>query len=144
MSRYGYIIHSELYHHGIKGQKWGIRRYQNKDGSLTPEGKKKYKTSENFNKIRSDRKSKIKKYALASIGPLAVAALIGGGTYLYNKKINPNSSLDKNGQNIKKKYGVNSKEFQEYLNEKHFGNDFPEDMPDVIFDENENRWKVIN
>ena len=31
---------NELYHHGIKGQKWGIRRYQNKDGSLTPTGKK--------------------------------------------------------------------------------------------------------
>lgn len=28
-----------LYHHGVKGQKWGVRRYQNKDGSLTPEGK---------------------------------------------------------------------------------------------------------
>lgn len=29
-----------LYHHGIKGQKWGVRRYQNKDGSLTSAGKK--------------------------------------------------------------------------------------------------------
>lgn len=29
-----------LIHHGIKGQKWGVRRYQNKDGSLTAEGKK--------------------------------------------------------------------------------------------------------
>ena len=28
-----------LAHHGIKGQKWGVRRYQNKDGSLTTEGK---------------------------------------------------------------------------------------------------------
>lgn len=32
----------ELYHHGIKGQKWGIRRFQNKDGSLTPSGRKRY------------------------------------------------------------------------------------------------------
>lgn len=29
-----------LSHHGIKGMKWGIRRFQNKDGSLTPAGKK--------------------------------------------------------------------------------------------------------
>ena len=35
-------MQNELYHHGIKGMKWGIRRYQNKDGSLTPQGKKKY------------------------------------------------------------------------------------------------------
>ena len=33
-------MNNELYHHGIKGQKWGVRRYQNKDGSLTPKGKK--------------------------------------------------------------------------------------------------------
>lgn len=32
----------ELYHHGTKGMKWGIRRYQNKDGSLTPAGRKRY------------------------------------------------------------------------------------------------------
>lgn len=32
----------ELYHHGIKGQKWGVRRFQNKDGSLTPAGEKRY------------------------------------------------------------------------------------------------------
>lgn len=31
---------NDLYHHGILGQKWGVRRYQNKDGSLTSAGKK--------------------------------------------------------------------------------------------------------
>lgn len=37
---WSYNYSDELYHHGIKGQRWGIRRYQNKDGTLTPAGKK--------------------------------------------------------------------------------------------------------
>lgn len=37
-----YVYGKTLYHHGILGQKWGIRRYQNKDGSLTKAGKKRY------------------------------------------------------------------------------------------------------
>lgn len=32
----------ELYHHGIKGMKWGVRRFQNQNGTLTPAGKKRY------------------------------------------------------------------------------------------------------
>lgn len=44
MNLYGYEIQrdSDLMHHGIKGQKWGIRRYQNEDGSLTNRGKSRY------------------------------------------------------------------------------------------------------
>lgn len=36
------MMTNELYHHGIKGQKWGVRRYQNLDRSLTPAGKERY------------------------------------------------------------------------------------------------------
>lgn len=32
----------ELYHFGIKDMKWGVRRFQNEDGSLTPAGKERY------------------------------------------------------------------------------------------------------
>ena len=35
-----FLSESELYHHGIKGMKWGVRRYQNSDGSLTAAGRK--------------------------------------------------------------------------------------------------------
>jgi hypothetical protein len=39
---YGIHYDSVIEHHGIKGQKWGVRRYQNKDGSLTEEGRKRF------------------------------------------------------------------------------------------------------
>lgn len=49
----------ELYHHGILGMKWGVRRYQNKDGSLTPKGKKRY--SEDYNETRNIKRKGIKR-----------------------------------------------------------------------------------
>jgi len=44
-----YIVGDKDYlmHHGIKGQKWGIRRFQNEDGSLTPEGRERYNQYKN-------------------------------------------------------------------------------------------------
>lgn len=47
----------ELYHFGIKGQRWGVRRYQNPDGSLTALGKKKYGTKSNFEKVQAAKKA---------------------------------------------------------------------------------------
>lgn len=91
----------ELYHHGIKGQKWGIRRYQKSDGSLTSAGKRRYgskstslspndintitsvKYSDMFDKIseyNSDKKLKnilsIAGYTSAGVATVAGASLI--------------------------------------------------------------------
>ncbi len=65
-----------LAHHGIKGQKWGVRRFQNKDGSYTNEGKRRY--------LSDETKGKIKKAAKVAAG-VAGAAAIGYGAYKIGK-----------------------------------------------------------
>lgn len=49
------VRRSELYHFGIKGQKWGVRRFQKKDGTLTSAGKKRYNNYEDEAKGLSDQ-----------------------------------------------------------------------------------------
>lgn len=51
---------NELYHSGIKGMRWGIRRYQNKDGSLTDAGRKRYNAEAEDDKKSKDEKPKKK------------------------------------------------------------------------------------
>jgi hypothetical protein len=56
-----------LAHHGIKGQKWGNRRYQNEDGSLTTEGRSRYGVGDqkNWKRLERDAKADAKEFATA-------------------------------------------------------------------------------
>lgn len=66
-------MNDELYHHGVLGQKWGVRRYQNKDGSLTPAGKKHLEKTErrDTNKTRKT----LTRHVAAGYRNLKIAAL---------------------------------------------------------------------
>lgn len=58
MKRPKYVFDDELYHHGIKGQKWGERRYQNEDGTWTEEGRERYGKGEDpIKKAKLDYKA---------------------------------------------------------------------------------------
>ena len=73
---------THLYHHGIKGQRWGIRRFQNKDGSLTPRGRKRYSddSGDKANSKPEDKKGLTDKQKKAII---AGAAVVGTGLAIY-------------------------------------------------------------
>ena len=70
----------ELYHYGIKGQKWGQRRYQSKDGTLTPAGKKRYaKETSKDEKNKKETNETVKRHIsgkkIAAISGLAVTGV---------------------------------------------------------------------
>lgn len=92
-----YIYKDELYHHGIKGQKWGVRRFQNSNGTYTAEGKKRYSKDE-----KSERRKQIAK-------KVAIGAAIVGGTILVaygTKKLSERKIDPSKTNNLLKDLGI--------------------------------------
>ena len=73
-----------LYHHGIKGMKWGVRRFQKKDGTLTSEGKKRYvqEVSDNSQEQADSKRKLTRKQKVIIAGVTAtVTVLTAYGAY---------------------------------------------------------------
>lgn len=97
---------SEFYlaHHGIKGQKWGVRRFENEDGTLTAAGKKRYQAQEayvkSYNKYKEAKKFKKSDFKLggmtnrnARIRTAEAEKDVKKAEYLYSK-----AKTDKGGE----------------------------------------------
>lgn len=81
MAIYKVICMNEAYHSGVKGQKWGVRRYQNEDGTRTALGKERERKKSDSN---HDKKSIDKKKV--AIGVTSAAALVAIGYSVYKNK----------------------------------------------------------
>lgn len=84
---------NEIYHHGIKGQRWGVRRFQKKDGTLTNAGKKRYDdgNSNNNNDGNNKTKNPNRKREIA----IGVAAAAGSALVVYGAFKVSNAIKDK-------------------------------------------------
>lgn len=121
------VSHSELMHFGILGQKWGIRRYQNPDGSLTPEGKERYrkfndalKTKEKVEEAYQPIGNKIEDW-YAEIGSALATDFVNPDSKWYDPKYN--DDLGESYDEIQKDYeNIVYNSYHEMFKDKSFKN----------------------
>ena len=95
-------MNDELMHYGIKGQKWGVRRFQNEDGTLTPAGRKKYKLEikeENKKAFEYGREASISSHAAAYAKNKSIKS-----QYKYKKALLKDPNMIKSSTRKKRRY----------------------------------------
>lgn len=102
-------------HSGILGMRWGIRRFENKNGTLTEAGKKRYSKrykSSNEKEYKSDDKQKsvTKSFKNTAVKTIATSALVVTGIAVANRILNDcghesiNHTINRNRLNAKKNF----------------------------------------
>lgn len=109
-------MNDELMHYGIKGQKWGVRRFQNEDGTLTPAGRKKYKLEikeENKKAFEYGREASISSHAAAYAKNKSIKS-----QYKYKKALLKDPNMIKSSTQKKRRYAeadaMSSKQLEAY------------------------------
>lgn len=136
-----YVIYrEELTHHGVKGQKWGIRRFQNKDGSLTADGKKRRSLGETVHNYRVAKKRKANLKKARETRAANKAAAEQRAKDLKAGKIKPKDMTDAELKarldrlNLEKQYRDAVKNENQSKLGKRFTNKFSESLVDKLAD----------
>lgn len=96
-------MQNELYHHGIIGMRWGVRRFQNEDGSYTREGLARYNAAEQNYKARDARYKELKK-TKASKGDITNARLARKNAKRDLSKMYDDVKMDRKADRGKERY----------------------------------------
>lgn len=118
----------ELYHHGIPKMRWGVRRWQNPDGTLTEAGKRRYGSTEEFNRrtkkikdmtdrelqLNLDRQRKINEYKRLTRSPLVDKALDTVKAISENRNRRREQALREKELAIKAKESEDAKQIAKY------------------------------
>lgn len=113
-------MENELYHHGIKGQKWGVRRYQNPDGSLTLAGKKRaLKVQNDYTELSKNKKYHDKDGNLTYEGRKRALKMKEQYSSITGKSLRPfsNASGLKSSTSVKGESKVKPKSISEMSNQ---------------------------
>lgn len=124
-----------LEHHGIKGQKWGVRRFQNADGSLTSAGKKRY-LDKDGNVNAKGRKALISSYYKSALD--AQRDIYSDSNYVkgYNNAADRmnNGIIDKYNKTYDEKVLKGNTKGHDYMNDDDYNNGMQE-LWEKVFDE---------